>query len=219
MSVGETGEAGKIRNLVDVVQRWSVRIAQRVAPAEADFAAEVGSAYAAGGQERKDLLPRPGAQPGAFGPGIYALELPLILRALADAGKALMSLLGSTYLNNALAAAALLVAVRASHGDGHASEPERPAAPATAGPEPPTALPASEGQAVELAFASLRDRLEAAGFPRERADKLAWELLGELLTNAAEAAVFVDTLAAVPDGGAGTSAKAKGKRARRGRRG
>jgi hypothetical protein len=35
--------------LMDVVQRWSERIAQRAAPDEADFAAEVGAAYAAGG--------------------------------------------------------------------------------------------------------------------------------------------------------------------------
>jgi hypothetical protein len=206
---------------VDVVQRWSVRIAQRVAPAEADFAAEVGTAYAAGGRERKDLLPRPGTQPGAFGPSIYVLELPLILRALADAGTVLLALLGSSYVGNSLAAGMLFVAVRAGHGDGHAPEPERPAAPAAAGSEPPTALPASERQAVELAFASLRDRLEAAGFPRERANRLAWELLEELLTNAAEAAVFVDALAAMPDGGAGAgpSVKAKDKRAGKGRRG
>jgi len=201
---------------VDVVRRWSERIARRVVPAEADFAAEVGAAYAAGGRERQDLLPRPGVQPGAFGPGIYVLELPLILRALADAGNALLSLLGSSYVGNALAAGVLFVTVRAGHEDQHASEPERPSASAATRPEPP-ALPTNERQAVELAFASLRERLEATGFPRERAGELAWGLLEELLTNAAEAAVFVDALAAVPNDVTrkGSSAKAKGKKARR----
>jgi hypothetical protein len=90
---------------VDVVQRWSERIAQRVAPEEADFAADVGVAYAAGGQARKDLLPRPGVQPGAFGPGAYAADLPLILRGLADAANMLLAFLRSPYLSNTLAAA------------------------------------------------------------------------------------------------------------------
>jgi hypothetical protein len=202
---------------VDVVQRWSLRVAQRVAPAEADFAAEVGVAYAAGGQAREDLVPRPSVQPGAFGPGIYAAELPLILRALADAGGAVLSLLASTYLGNALAAASLLVALRVGHGHAQASEPERPAARAETGPEPPPALPLSERKAVELAFKSLRDRLAAAGFSQKRADRLAYELLEELLTDAAEAALFVEALTAEPDGGARlkSSAKAKSKRARR----
>jgi hypothetical protein len=187
---------------VDIVERWSERIAQRVAPAEIDFAADVGVAYAAGGRARKDLLPRPGMQPGAFGPGIYVLELPLILRALADAGNALLSLLGGPYLSNVLAAGGLFAALRAGHGDRHAPVPEQSAARTATGPEPPPALPAGERQAAELAFKSLRGRLTAAGFTEKRAGQLAYELLEELLTDAAEAAVFVDALTAVPDDGA-----------------
>jgi hypothetical protein len=194
---------------VDVVQRWSERIAQRVAPAEIDFAAEVGAAYAAGGQARKDLLPRPGVQPGAFGPGIYAVELPLILRALADAGSALLPLLGSTYLGNIVAIGSLLAALCAGQGHKQTSETERPAAQTETGPKPPPALPVSERQAVELAFKSLRDRLVAAGFTQKRADRLAYELLEELLTDAAEAALFVEALTAVPDGGARPKSSAK----------
>jgi hypothetical protein len=75
----------------------------------------------------------------------------------------------------------------------------------------------SERQAVELAFKSLHDRLAAAGFSQKRADTLAYELLDELLTDAAEAALFVEALTAVPDGGARgkSSAKTRGKRSRR----
>lgn len=173
---------------MDVVQRWSERIAQRVAPEEADFAAEVGVAYAAGGQARKELLPRPGTQPGAFGPGANAADLPLILQGLADAASALLAFLRSPYLANALAAAGLLMAFRADrhHEQGTAQ-----------------ATPLSERQALEAAFGSLRDRLVSAGFTRARADHLAGELLEELLTDTAEAAQFVDALAAVPDSGGG----------------
>lgn len=185
------------RPLVDVVERWSERIAQRVAPEEADFAAEVGVAYAAGGQARKDLLPRPSVQPGAFGPGAHAADLPLILRGLADAASMLLALLRSPYLANALAVGSLLVAFRADHHHEQATEADRPAARVAAGSKPP----ASERQALELAFESLRDRLASAGFDQARASRLACELLEELLTDTAEAALFVDALAAVPDRG------------------
>jgi hypothetical protein len=111
---------------VEVVERWSKRIAERVTPEEIDFATAAGVAYAAGGRTRKNLLARPSVQPGAFGPGIYAVELPLILRALADAGKALLSLLGSPYLSNALATGSLIVALRAGHGPEHAPQAEGP---------------------------------------------------------------------------------------------
>lgn len=202
---------------MEVVQRWSERIAQRVAPAEADFATEVGVAYAAGGRERKELLPRPSVQPGAFGPGTLAAELPVILRALADARDALLALLGSSYASNVLAAGSLIVALRAGRGDAEAQEAGKPAGPAHTGPPP---LPLPEEQAVELAFESLRSRLTAAGFPPERASHLAAEMLQELLTDAADAAVFVGALSAVPDAGARPTPPAgkKGRHVRRGRR-
>jgi hypothetical protein len=186
---------------VDVVQRWSERIAQRAAPDEADFAAEVGAAYAAGGQARQDLLPRPSVQPGAFGPGALAADLPLILRGLADAANVLLALLRSPYLSNALAAGSLLVAFRAGHQHEGPAEAGRPASRITAGPEPPPAPPANERQALESAYESLRDRLASAGFDQARAGHLAYELLAELLTDTAEAAQFVGALAAVPDSG------------------
>lgn len=185
---------------VDVVERWSKRIAERVAPAEADFAQDVGAAYAAGGQARKGLLSRPSVRPGAFGLATCAGDLPLILRALADAGNALLSLLRSPYLNNALAAGSLVVALRSAPGREREPTSGRPATKPGTEPKAPSAPPTSERQAVEQAFASLRDRLMAAGFTQERARQLACELLQELLDDTAEAALFIDALSAVPDG-------------------
>jgi hypothetical protein len=110
-----------------------------------------------------------------------------------------LALLRSSYLSNALAAGSLLVALRADHHHEQSAEPGRPPSRTATGSEPQSAPPPSERQAVELAFESLRDRLTSAGFAQARAGELACELLDELLTNAAEAAVFVDALAAVPD--------------------
>jgi hypothetical protein len=185
---------------VDVVQRWAQRIAQRVAPDEADFAAEVGAAYAAGGQARKALVPRSRVQPGAFGPGAFAADLPLLLRALADSANALLFLLRSPYLSNALAAGSLIAALRAGrHGDPSAGAPEPVVARVATEPGPQPTPPLSEKQAVQLAFESLRGRLTSAGFTRERSGELAFDLLEELMADAADAAAFVDALAAVPD--------------------
>jgi hypothetical protein len=201
--IGE-GTPGRVRDAdLLVVQRWSERIAERVAPEEADFAAEVGVAYAAGGQARKDLLPRPGVQPGAFGPGSCAADLPLILRGLADSASMLLALLRSPYLSNALASGSLLVTFRADHRHEQAAEAGRAASRRATEPEPQPP-PVSERQALESAFESLRDRLASAGFGQARAGQVACELLEELLTDTMEAALFVDALAAVPDSGVRT---------------
>lgn len=199
---------------MDVVQRWAQRIAQRVVPEDADFAAEVGAAYAAGGQARKALMPRPRVQPGAFGPGAFAADLPLIFRSLADSANALLFLLRSPYLSNALAAGSLLAALRARRGSGpSAGAPEPAVAEVTSGPG--AAPPENEKQAVEHAFESLRDRLTSAGFSQERSGQVAYDLIEELLTDAAGAAAFVDALSAVPDDTQpGSAAKSRGRRPR-----
>lgn len=194
---------------MDVVERWSVRIAQRVAPAEADFAAEVGAAYAAGGKAREELWPRPGVQPGAFGPGTLGAYLPVILRAVADAGNALLALLGSSFLGNGLAAGSLMVALRGARR-GREGPGTSPGAAETGPP------PVPEGQAVVLAFESLRDRLVSAGFRPDQASEIAFALLEELVTDPADAAQFVRALAAVPGGAARpvSSQRPKGRHTR-----
>jgi hypothetical protein len=199
---------------MDIAGEWAERIAQRFTPAEAGFAAEVGMAYAAGGRRRNDLFPGYGVQPGAFGPGALVAALPLILHALAQASPAVRSLLGSGYLANTLAASSLMVALRQEHGGGPSGEqgghePPGPAGPAAAPP------PASERQAIEQSFATLRDRLTAAGFDQPRADEIAYGLLAELLSDAANAALFIDALTAVPDGAGKDEAGKKEPNAKR----
>jgi hypothetical protein len=183
---------------MDAVSEWSERIALRFAPAEAPFAAEVGIAFAAGGSRRRDVLSRYDSQPGAFGPGGSIAELPMILHALADAGTALRALLGSAYVSNALAAASLLTALRQGRGHRPAGEGGQPDAGAARRPVPEPAVPTSEKQAVEQAFATLSGRLTAAGFDQSRASELAYGLIAELLADAASASLFVNALTAVP---------------------
>jgi hypothetical protein len=194
---------------MDVAGVWAERIARRFTPAEASFAAEVGMAYAAGGRRRAELLPGHSVQPGAFGPGGWA-ELPVILQALASVGPVLKAFVGSPQVANVLAAASLLTALRQGRP---AESPQEPGQPAQvrlpAGPAGAAPAPAgNERRAVRQAFLALRERLKAAGFDQVRADELAYGLLEELLSDTASAAVFLDSLTAVPDGEAARPRKA-----------
>jgi hypothetical protein len=176
---------------MDMVGEWTERIALRLTPQEASFAAEAGLAYAAGGRRRQDLLPRHEVQPGAFGPG-GTTELPFLLQALEQTYHVLRDLLGSPSLGNAIAAGSLLIAVRDSHKERHDT------ANATPPPVESAAPSANERQGIEQAFDALSGRLRAAGFAPERANDLTYGLLVELLSDTVSAAAYLDALSAVP---------------------
>lgn len=176
---------------MDVAGEWAERIARRFTAEELGFAAEVGTAYAAGGSRRRDLFPGDETQPGAFGPGGFIAELPMVLHALAQAGPVLLSLLGSSYLGNAVGVTSLLVALRQGHRDKSDSEKDEQAIAGLP--------PANERQALEQSLKTLRGRLTEAGFAPPRANELAHGLLEEMLSDAASAAQFIDAITAVPD--------------------
>jgi hypothetical protein len=134
---------------MDVSGEWAERIARQFTPEEAGLAAEVGTAYAEGGSRRRELFPGDETQPGAFGPGGPIAELPMILRALAQAGPVLLSLLGSSYLGNATGVTSLLVALRQGHRDNPAREKGEQAIAS-----PP---PANERQALEQSLKPCAD--------------------------------------------------------------
>jgi hypothetical protein len=191
---------------MDIVGDWSDRIAQRFTPAEASFAAEVGIAYAAGGSRRKDLFPGYDAQPGAFGPGALVACLPMILRALAQAGPVLLNLLGSGYVANFLAATGLVFALRQDRDHRTLGEQGRlggtsPAdeSPASAAVSAAPSPPASIRRAMDQSLETLRARLTDVGFDQPRANELAYGLLEELLSDAAGGTQFIGALTAVPD--------------------
>jgi hypothetical protein len=184
---------------VDVVEQWSRRVAQRVTPEEADFAAEVGAAYAAGGKARRNLWPGYNTQPGAFGPGASAADLPMILHALAYSGQAILALLRGPYVADTVAASGLLAVVKLTRDQRRPERPGRMDADGVADLPPPG--PLTERQAVGHAFESLSGRLSEAGFAPERADQIAHDLIAELLTDTAGAAMFVECLTVVPPSG------------------
>ncbi|MFD9325122.1 hypothetical protein [Streptomyces sp. NPDC060065] len=202
----------------DRLDRWSLRIAERVAPGETALAAQTARAYAAGGATRRNLFTFRRHAPGGMGGGTVTV-LPEVLDALAYAAEAVKSALGSAQLGNALSATALVLAIRsqrsgnapedpgtsptptgtAQQGDslpspGSQGAPVFPQSGAAAGAPPqPSAAPT-----VEVVRAALRisGRLQARGIETASADELAARVTSQLLAEVdpVEVAAFLDAL-------------------------
>lgn len=113
----------------DLLDTWSVRIAEWAAPEETTFAAQTARAYAAGGTPCRHLFSSPGRAPGGMGGGAVSV-LPAVLDGLAYAAESLKSALGSSELNNLLSATGLLVGLRAQRRADAASRRRGSPAPA-----------------------------------------------------------------------------------------
>ncbi|MBD3147140.1 M48 family metalloprotease [Microbispora bryophytorum] len=157
---------------MELVGAWSRRIAERLTPHEIDFAAEVGSAYAEGGERRRRLFTTgDGGETGGFGPGAEIGELPAILDALRAAADHLHTFLADGLIGNTLAVYALIQARRS----GTTPSLERTAT--TGGPSAPAELNPGQGRLLDQAIAVLTERLIAYGLSRERAEQQTYRLL------------------------------------------
>jgi len=80
---------------MSLVNDWSVRIAEEIAPDEVELAPILADAFMAGGKERKELFAKGGSTVGGFGSGAMAIVLPYILQALWMLGQPLFTILAS----------------------------------------------------------------------------------------------------------------------------
>jgi hypothetical protein len=184
-----TGRPGHQRPApgADPLDGWGVRVGRWAGCRETSVAAQLTRAYAAGGTERRNLFRTGRHAPGGLGGGIETV-LPHLLDALAYAGGALKAALGSPYVNNAVATAALALALRQ-----HA---ERSGRPADEGAAPA----AGEGPNEEVVAAAVRayERLRARRVDPATAEALVSRLVHRLLTSERpeEVAAFLDALVA-----------------------
>ncbi len=167
---------------MELVGAWSRRIAERLTPHEIDFAAEVGSAYAEGGERRRRLFTTgDGGETGGFAPGAGIGELPAILDALRAAADHLHTFLADGMIGNTLAVYALIQARRS----GKTPSLERTAviggssSPAQTNPGQtnPGQTDPDQGRLLDQAIAVLTERLIAHGLSRERAERQTYLLL------------------------------------------
>ncbi|MGA5699802.1 hypothetical protein [Peterkaempfera bronchialis] len=183
-----------------VLDRWGVLIARTAAPDEIDFAAQVTRAYAAGGRRRQDLFRTSSSAPGSLG-GDLATLLPTLLDALAACGDVIRAVLASPAFANTVSAATLLATLsrrpsRSADPDEHPDPDPEQASSEQASSEQASSEQASSEQAVQAAFA-FRDDLVLRGLPTDQADRIAAQLLAELLrSDPADAAAFLIRLTA-----------------------
>ncbi|WP_432863432.1 M48 family metalloprotease [Microbispora rosea] len=171
---------------MELVGAWSRRLAERLTPHEIDFAAEVGAAYAEGGERRRRLFdPGDGGETGGFAPGAGIGELPVILDALRAVAGHLHTFLADGMIGNTLAVYALIQARRGTE----TSSPERAAVRGPSSPGPSSPGPSSpgrtdfgrtdpgQGRLLDQAIDLLTERLVAYGISRERAEQQTYRLL------------------------------------------
>src|SRR5215208_510146 len=82
---------------MDTLDLWASRIADEVAPDEVDLAPAMVQAFVRGGRDRRDLFRQPKESvPGAFGPELVIVLIPLILKTIEKVGPALLDFFTTT---------------------------------------------------------------------------------------------------------------------------
>jgi hypothetical protein len=95
---------------MDMIDIWSVKVAEAVAPDEIDLAPLMTQAYMTGGKKRQDLFRQADSGGlGGFGPGQIQAIYPWILRAIVTTGTLLYTLLTSEATGKLLSAVETLL--------------------------------------------------------------------------------------------------------------
>jgi hypothetical protein len=81
---------------MELIEAWSVRIAQAVAPDEIDLAPEMARAFLSGGKDRAELFnTSESGSLGGFGAGDVAVIFPIVLKWIVSAGGLLITFLSA----------------------------------------------------------------------------------------------------------------------------
>lgn len=156
----------------DPLALWARRLARRVAPEEVDVAADLAVEYASSEDTGDGPVPSPRADPTPSAP-----LLPVLWQALDNAYLVLRALLSGPVVGNVSAIAKPVLARRRAGRGGML-----------------TASPAARWTGV--AIDRLRDGLAAAGLSPAEAERIADDVVEELLTDPESAADFLDRLRA-----------------------
>ncbi len=163
---------------MDLLDTWSVRIAENVAPDEVDLAPVMARAYGAGGAARRDLFRRAtGNAPGGFGTGQMTAVVPWVLQGMAVAAPALSAMLAATpYLKDFVSIVKDALDIRKSIKDEKVVPPGDRYAP------------------LREAMVAVRSELEAAPLSEEQRDLIVYRVMCVLLEAPAGATEFVQTV-------------------------
>jgi hypothetical protein len=176
----------------DVIEAWATRLAEAVAPDEADLAPDIAAAYVAGGRERAELFRASAATPGGFDPGAVLAVFPFVLSAIAASGALIQAFLAS-----GAADIPGMVKDVVDLRDRYRRGPERAAAKSTTLAE---TVPENQHayQALNRIFIAIEEELGKAGIDAQHRQLLSYRIVRGLLDDLGGTREFLDAVGASP---------------------
>ncbi len=192
---------------MSLLQEWSLRLAEEVAPDEIDMAGIWGQAYAQGGKARRQLLSEAGSNLGGFGAAQMAAVLPWALKALALAGPFVLAVLSpatntvatTEKLLDVVKNAVSVVEIQVRAGGIKRTQKAQAASAASAASPPVAASLVPKEPAYAPLFSAIErvsGELQTSGMDPVQSDALALRILKVLLTDPQGARTFVEQLGA-----------------------
>ena len=194
---------------MSLIDDWSVRIAQAVAPQETVLAPTWARAYIEGGKAREQLYTRSSSTVGAFGAGEVSAIMPVVFHVLSVVAPALIAILMSEktglLLDNVKKARELIQSTKkpATPQQGKPQQPGQPQQPQQSQGSAEEPVPAPAALPPGDAYAPLRrlvevmsEQLRQAGMDDSSRKLITYEVLEVLLSEPQGGTRYVQKLSA-----------------------
>jgi hypothetical protein len=185
-----------------VLHDWSVKLAQEVAPAEAELAPLMAEAYAEGGESRRELFAESDSALGGFIPGGAGAVMPAVMDAVSTTAPVLVGALASRWAGEFLVCLkSCLEIVEVKYKADKARADAVPAAEEERGAEVPVAQVVQGSVPADATYMPLRrlidgmsQGLQAQGMDPDQADLMTLRVLRTMFQEPQGAGEFVGQL-------------------------
>ena len=172
---------------IEVIEQWTVRLAEVAVPDEVDLAPAIADAYIQGGPAREALYAPSDDISGAFGPIDMVLIMPRVLKGIYTAGRWILPLLASKELGNVLSAVKDAIALKSATQK--RTSPTLP--PSTPAKTLPTTPPYD---ALKKTIDIINHELKGAGLSNDHADLITFRIIDALLADPQGGTEFINYL-------------------------
>lgn len=175
---------------MSVIEAWSVRLAEEVAPDEVDLAPLMAEAFRAGGKAREELFHSSERALGGFAPGDVVSVMPPVYQSIFAAAPLLIAVLSSDAVKGCLDAiknALTVIELR--------MRAQKAASPSSETTPKPTMPPGDAYAPLRRIIETMRTELESSGLSDEQVDIVTFRALKALLEEPQGATQFVQELA------------------------
>ncbi|MCZ7568718.1 MAG: hypothetical protein M5U01_09015 [Ardenticatenaceae bacterium] len=174
---------------MSVIESWSIKLAQEVAPDEVDLAPLMAEAFRTGGKAREELFQSSGGTVGAFAPGDVISVMPPLYQSMFAVAPIFIAVLSSDAVKGCLDAvknALTVIELRMKAeklAPGPAETTVKPAVP-----------PGDAYAPLRRVIDTMRGELQSSGLSAEKADVITLRALKALLEEPQGATQFVQQL-------------------------